>query len=311
MAYKTNMKKNDVMRLDGHTLRVFLTVFETSSVCRTADVFELNQSTISHSLDKMRAATGDPLFVKSGRGITATERAKSIIPQVKDILANLEGLVEVEDYDAFQDTSRFCIGLPNSTLVPLMKSILVVMRTAAPDVQFQLARLPARERMAEMLTLNELDLAIAVNCSNPPSVLNSTSFGQDRLVVFFDPDFRDPVESVDDYVNARHVIARFGGKSKSIVEVALEELGLKRKISVVSPTISSVAEFVQGTDMVATMPAGLAENAFHALAHCAPPLSLPQLQYDLVWHRRFDRSGRNKWFRNMILQYASTERFDV
>ncbi|NRB04560.1 MAG: LysR family transcriptional regulator [Rhodobacteraceae bacterium] len=54
------------MRVDRHILRVFLAVFEKGSVTRTAELFGVKQSTISHSLEKMRAAVADLLFVKVG-----------------------------------------------------------------------------------------------------------------------------------------------------------------------------------------------------------------------------------------------------
>ena len=77
------MQNIDLFRLDGHSLRVFASVCETGSVSRTAELFSLNQSTISHTIDKMRAALGDPLFVKSGRGITPTEKALAVLPRVQ------------------------------------------------------------------------------------------------------------------------------------------------------------------------------------------------------------------------------------
>ena len=49
------MQNFDLFRLDGHTLRVFVSVCETGSVSRTAELFELNQSTISHTLDTNHA----------------------------------------------------------------------------------------------------------------------------------------------------------------------------------------------------------------------------------------------------------------
>ncbi len=304
MGYNLSMENFDILRLDGHTLRVFLTVYETGSVSRTADVFDLNQSTISHTIDKMRAAIGDPLFVKSGRGITPTDKATTIAPRAQEILAGLEGLIAVENYEASRDKSTFCVGLPTPALVPQMKAVSDVLRVVAPNVQFQVSRLAPRERMSEMLTLAEIDVAIAINTTKLPAILNSVRYGQDTLVVFYDPNLRGPVETIEDYFEARHGVAGLGGNSKSVVETALEEYGLQREISLISPTASTLGHFVAGTDLIATMPLGLAQESYRGLAYCMPPFELPQLVYDLVWHRRFEHSGRNKWFRNLLLEHS-------
>ena len=307
MGYKIPMENFDILRVDGHTLRVFLSVYETGSVSRTAEVFNLNQSTISHTVDKMRAAVGDPLFVKSGRGITPTERAEAIAPRVQELLAGIEGLIAVDSYEASRDTAPFCIGLPSPALVPQMKRVQGTLSAVAPNIQFRVGRLAPRERMSEMLNLAEIDLAIAINVTKLPTTLNSVSYGQDSFVIYYDPKVRGPIETVEDYAKAKHCVAGFGGNAKSIVETALDSQGLERKIALSSPTASTLAQFVSGTDMIATMPLGLARESYRELAYCEPPLALPQLDYCLVWHRRFEHSGRNKWFRNLLLEHQNDD----
>ncbi|WP_300039560.1 LysR family transcriptional regulator [uncultured Roseobacter sp.] len=304
MGQKFSMENFDILRLDGHTLRVFLMVYEIGSISRTADVFNLNQSTISHTVDKMRAAVGDPLFVKSGRGITPTERAETIAPRVQEILAGLEGLVAVKNYEASRDTLPFCIGLPTPALIPQIKIVQDTLSALAPNVQFRVGRLAPRERMSEMLSLAEIDLAIAINVTNLPATLNSARYGEDNLVIYYDPNMRSPIETVEEYAKANHCVAGLGGNSKSIVETALDLQGLKRKITLISPTASTLGQFVAGTDMIATMPLGLARESYRDLAYCVPPFTLPQLNYDLVWHRKFENSGRNKWFRDLLLEHS-------
>jgi hypothetical protein len=48
---------------------LLLAVVEEGSVTRAAQRLGVTQSAVSHLLDKLRAIVGDPLFVKSGRGI--------------------------------------------------------------------------------------------------------------------------------------------------------------------------------------------------------------------------------------------------
>ena len=69
------MSKIDFTDLDGKVLRAFLTILEESSVSRAADRLGVTQSAVSHTLSKLRAVLGDPLFVRSGQGLMPTERA--------------------------------------------------------------------------------------------------------------------------------------------------------------------------------------------------------------------------------------------
>ena len=51
-GFRQSMENSDIFRLDGQTLRIFLSLCETSSVTQTADRYSLNQSTVSYALDK-------------------------------------------------------------------------------------------------------------------------------------------------------------------------------------------------------------------------------------------------------------------
>jgi len=75
--------------LDGHLLQLLLAVVEAGSVTGAAQRLGVTQSAVSHLLDKLRTITGDPLFVKSGRGIVATARAEELAAQARGIIARL------------------------------------------------------------------------------------------------------------------------------------------------------------------------------------------------------------------------------
>jgi molybdenum-dependent DNA-binding transcriptional regulator ModE len=70
------MSKFDYSDLDGRLLRLLVAVVEEGSVTGAANRLGVTQSAVSHMLDKLRAITADPLFVKCGRGIVATARAE-------------------------------------------------------------------------------------------------------------------------------------------------------------------------------------------------------------------------------------------
>ena len=300
IVYNFLMENFDIFRLDGHALRVFLSVCETGSISKTAAAFDLNQSTISHTIEKMRSAIGDPLFVKAGRGIVPTETALSLVPRVETLIAEIQSLAVPERYDPAADTRRFILGIQTPSHLEDVKLIQAKLELAAPQVRFELRRVVPKERIPQMLQDHEVDLAIVISGAARAATLNHRPYGQDEMVVFYDPKRRGPVETVQDYSEARHGVVDFGGSGKSMVETSLERLGYQRKIALVSPTASMLGGLLLGTDTIATMPRRLAGSVYTGLAHCPVPLELPPIYYDIMWHRRHEHSGRNIWLRTLV-----------
>jgi DNA-binding transcriptional LysR family regulator len=71
------MNKYDSLRLDGYTLRTYLTVLEEASVSKAALKLGVSQSAVSHTLDRLRLVFDDALFVRDGRGIIPAAKAAS------------------------------------------------------------------------------------------------------------------------------------------------------------------------------------------------------------------------------------------
>ena len=88
------MSKFDYLGLDGNALTTFLTVLEEMSVSRAAERLGVTQSAVSHTLDKLREIFEDPLFVRAGRGIESTARARALQGPVESVLDDLKSLTD-------------------------------------------------------------------------------------------------------------------------------------------------------------------------------------------------------------------------
>lgn len=295
------MEDFDVFKLDGRTLRVFVSVCETKSLSRTAEQFYLNQSTISHHIEKMRGAINDPLFVKAGRGIVPTEKAVALLPRVQWILSELEGLVAPEQYVASVESRPFVIGIATPAVIEDMRFLYQRLRSVSRTAALQILNLSPLTRLFDMLAEDEADIAITVAGMRYPSTLNTEPYGLDEMTVFYDPTVRGPITDVEGYYQANHAVVNFGGGVRNVVEEAFHKLGRTRNIALVAPTMSTLGNLVQGTDLIATLPRRLANvGACHGLATCPPPVEIAPMRYDLVWHRRYENSGRNIWLREMV-----------
>ena len=117
------MQKFDQLDLTGSQLVLFLSVYDNNSVSKAAAQLGVNQSTVSYGLDRLRNALNDPLFVKSGRGIVATDRATLLAPVVRSLVEGFAGLTEARAYSPDQDDRQIAIAANVMELLPMLKGL--------------------------------------------------------------------------------------------------------------------------------------------------------------------------------------------
>lgn len=294
------MKDMDIYGLDGRQLKLFLSVFDTVSVSRAADQLGITQSTASHGLERLRKALGDPLFVKSGRGIAPTDTAKDLAPRVRAVLIGLEGLRTSAQYDPAQDTGAFRLATNVTEIMPRLLEIKARIRQSAPHVTIHFHDMGSRANTGELLTSGAADLVLAVSLPSYPSLLLAERLYSDRSVCYYSPHRRGPVRTVDEFVEAKHAALDFGSTMKSAVEIALEKQGIVRRIRMTAPNSYTLAELMRDTDYVATMPLRLHKTVFRDFSYCTPPVNLPPITHDMIWHVRNDNAARNTWLREVV-----------
>ncbi|WP_282062788.1 LysR family transcriptional regulator [Roseobacter litoralis] len=299
------MRNFDTSSIDGRLLKVFLTVYEEKSVTKAASTLGTSQSTISHSLEKLRQCVGDPLFVKSGRGITPTNVATAIAPKISWIIGELEGLALQSEYSPQKDTTTFTIATNVTELLPVLIPVKRVIRRAAPNVMIRFTDLGARTNALSVLANGLADVAITAAVGPYPLELAIDHYYKDDFVCFFDAARRNAPDTIEAYSAARHAVLDFGGTTKSIVDATLENAGHTRQIFLAAANSYALAKLAFGTDLVATLPKRLRATAFTGFSHVTPPFPLPPVTYDLVWHRRTLDSSRHKWLKKVMMNAIS------
>lgn len=93
------MKSIDYRSIDGQLLKTFLVILEEGSVTKAAERLGVTQSSVSHSLGRLRTFVNDPLFVRSGQLFLPTERALSLKEPVQVVLDGIESLTHERTFD--------------------------------------------------------------------------------------------------------------------------------------------------------------------------------------------------------------------
>ena len=169
--------------IDGRLLQVLLAVTEERSVTRAAARLDVTQSAVSHQLDRLRAITGDPLFVKSGRGIVPTARAEALAVQARRLLDELRAFAQGGSFDpaGFEGTVTIAANdLQRDLLLPLL---LRHARIRAPRLALRIV--PSGVPGAEMLRDGDCELVITPRPPEAADLVQRRLF-DDRYLVYFD-----------------------------------------------------------------------------------------------------------------------------
>lgn len=294
------MSKASVHTLDGKLLQLFLEVYECNSVSRAAERLGLTQSTVSHGLERLRRSLDDPLFVRDGRSIAPTTQADFLAPRVREALSALEALTEPQLYDPFGDTQTLTIAAHPDELQQEFVHIYRALHKHAPNLPLRLLHLGATNNARSMLEAGYADLVIMVRHGEFAPELDREPLFSDRKATFYDRSVRPPVRTMEDFAMAKHAVLDFGGTGPSLLQQQLGQFEINRKVHLYASDLGTLARLMKGTDLVATMQSRFRLSAFSELDYCDPPLALPPIEYDIVWHRRQSLSRRLMWIRQII-----------
>lgn len=293
------MKKINYLSLDGHALRVFLTVLETGSVTAAAEHLGSTQSAVSHTLEKLRAITGSPLFVRAGRGIVATEHAQTLARPVRGLLDGMRNLAVDSEFDPASSQREFVIATNDYQRDLLLPPVIKTLCEVAPGIRVRIvpAGIPTVERLRE----GYCDLLV---CSEPPKASDVTNVHllTDQLVCYYDPAQTAPPAGMQQYLKARHIGLRFDDSERADFERRFRARGIHRTVALVVDSVTSIPNFLRDTDLLAMAPSMLENTIMQGLAWVLPPFPVPALEIHLSWHRRYEQDEAHRWLRGLVLQ---------
>ena len=158
--------------------------------------------------------------------------------------------------------------------------------------------------------LNELDqqhIDIA-SCSVPdaPASIHGRGIGQDKFVCVV-RELHPLVTSgldLESYAKHSHALITMGGERKGAIDYLLENAGLKRRVALRVPHFVAALALVAQTDLILTIPFGLAKSCakHHGLVILPFPMEQRGFTYSIIWHERHMKDPAHIWFRQLMYE---------
>jgi DNA-binding transcriptional LysR family regulator len=311
-------QRADFDKIDLYLIRVLHTLITERSVSRAALRLHSTQPAVSAQLKRLRELTGDPLLVRAGNGMSATETARALLAPTTNLLHEAERLfsprTRTQAFDAAHSTAMFRVAA-SDYLDPLFLPHLVAhIKRAAPGVRLEQMPLTGELDYPRPMATGDVDLVIG-NWLEPPEELHLGKLFSDDIVCLIAGDH--PVArsaagrgwTLEKYLACEHVAPTpLHPGARGVIDQHLEKLGVERDIVVRSAHFSLIPLMVADSLLVLTTGRLFCTRYIDALplkiVRC--PVAFPPLTYYQLWHDLTHASSSMRWLREQVREVART-----
>jgi DNA-binding transcriptional LysR family regulator len=286
--------------LDLNLLPVFEAVYVERSLTRAGEALHITQPAVSNALARLRAALGDPLFVRSGRGMQPTPAAQALIGPVREALTRLRsGLSPAEKFDPKTSDRVFNIAARDTSSSAILPGLAKRLEKAAPDIRIQCHQVERHDIPAELAS-GRLDFAIDIPALARPE-FGSAPLMSDRLVCVLrrnHPRAKGRL-TLRSFLALRHVVVSSRRTGRTLVDEALSRVGEKLRPAMRLPHYQPAFHTVMSSDLALVVPLSLARSYDVAIRDL--PFAAAQLDLLLFWRRDLGEDPAMRWLRVQLV----------
>jgi DNA-binding transcriptional LysR family regulator len=291
-------------------------LLQEGSVTGAARRVGLSTPAMSHALARIRVRLGDPILVRSGRGMLLTPRALALKPQVHAVVTEARRALEPEQAFAPGELARtFVVHASDYVLTILGAAVDRIVRDEAPRVCLRFV--PNTPDDPAWLRDHGSDFAVGIY-GDLPQEMRSRQLLTDRFVCVVREGHPAAARrfTLDEFLALAHVQVAPRGKPGGYIDDVLRERGHARTVARAVPYFVSALMLVAETDYVLTISERIARRfaGSLSLALLKPPLELRPYALGLVWHPRLENDAGHRFVREAFVRAAreaASERHDA
>ena len=296
------MLSTDLSTIDLGTLQALVAVQECASFSEASHRLGVNQSTVSYAIKRLRQAFNDPLFVRQGNSISATEKCEKLAQEARSIIEQMVSLSSPAGFDPKTAEGSVTISCNHHERMFLIPDFVRQAQREAPNATIHIFELAVDGK--QQLKQNTSDIVVG-----PVSIIGDVYYRRRMFTDFYacvmdgDHPLAQGQLTLDRYVSARHVTVTHNGRWEGLYISALRamDLSISPVVSVSSHDI--LERLIPGSELIATIPSRLARRLSDKLVLRRFPLDV-FIQVDMYWTERTHHSGLHRWVREQLAEVA-------
>jgi DNA-binding transcriptional LysR family regulator len=277
------------------------------SVARAAKRLRLSPSAMSRALARLRAATGDPLLVRAGRGLAPSPRALELRAQVAQLVQAGEAVLRpAEALDLKQLARTFTLRASDGFVENFGPALLKRVGGQAPKVKLRFV--PKRDKDSTPLRDGSVDLETGVIGKDTGPEVRTQALFRDRFVgvVRKGHALAKGRMTPARYAAGKHVLVSRRDRDTGPIEEALAAQGIERDVVASVGGFAAALALVRASDLIATIPERHTGNLRTGLHSFTLPVAVPEITVSLLWHPRLDADAAHRWLRGCVREVCAT-----
>lgn len=294
------MMKPDLRTLDFNLLKTLDALLDERSVTRAAARLALTQPAVSGMLTRLRDNFDDPLFIRAPHGMVPTLRAQQLAPAVKQILSDINALLQPAQFDPLTAALTFTLAATDYALKAVVVPFIAALKVRAPGIRVRVIPVEP-ERLAAQFEQGKIDLAL-LTPSTTPGDLHSRTLYEERYVCMLRADHPDAQQPLNlaRFCALEHILVSYEGESFwGVTDDALAKVGYSRRIGLSVSSFLVLPEVLAISEMIAVVPSRLV-RADAAICVQEPPVAIPGFTKSMAWHERTHRDPAQQWLRELL-----------
>jgi DNA-binding transcriptional LysR family regulator len=299
----------DLRSLDLNLLIALDALLAERNVTRAAARLHLSQSAMSAALARLRDAFGDPLLLRTARGMLPTMRGAQLAGPVKQVLMEIERLMRANvDFDPRTARETFRIAASDYVEFAILPQLVDHLEAYAPHCRLAVRAMDFTT-IGQQLEAGEVDFAVLA-LQNAPVEMRSRPLYKERFVCVLRRDHPAAADlgpgdelPLDTFCTLDHVlVSPRGAAFTAQTDEGLAAIGRRRNVRLSVPHFLLVPEILARSDMIAVLPERLARGYQTRLAVLELPVAMASFTIAAVWHERAHRGPAQAWLREALAQ---------
>lgn len=287
--------------VDLNLLTVFDAVMQEQNITRAAHNLGMSQPAVSNAVARLKIMFNDELFMRKGRGIQPSQRARQLLGPIRQALQLIRNELPSSVFSPDTSTRLFKLAICNPCDMRFAPKIISAVHALAPNVQLHLDA-EFDDSLADRMRFQDIDFVIDYTRFDSPG-FSSTEIFSDELVVVASkahPRIQEQITTEQLLAEKHAALSQIHGQ-RSFSEKAYKDLDCHPSYE--GASLSNVLYVVAQSELVTIAPRWLVKNSAvkEELQFLALPYDNTEIHGYLSWHESSEKDKGHIWLRDQLM----------